>query len=413
MHVPGWHEATKELQDAGDLQMVGIIQEQHPDRARLFMQWKEMGWPILIDSLDLLETTVVPMTLLLDEHGVIRKIQPPRDDLDGLRAGFIDVTFEAPDAVADGSLPDMSSEAAAAVSAYLSASAADLGDDLKGLDAADPAASAATEVDAAAVPDAVIAAFERAVTADPAHGYTLFRTGVAYRWRYDSAAARPGDFQRAVHYWERALSVDPNNYIWRRRIQQYGPRLAKPYSFYDWVVTARREIIERGEEPAPLVVEPGGAEFAQPQSAFISDEFALEPPELDDRIYRDNGEYVNVEATVVPSAIAPGASTRAHVSFVPNETIKAHWNNEVDDLVFWVDVPAGWQLDRRVVTVPNPPETVSNETRSVELEIKAPDDASGRYELPAYALYYVCEDVNGICLYRRQDVLLVVEVGSG
>ena len=26
--------------------MVGIIQEQHPDRARLFMQWKEMGWPI-------------------------------------------------------------------------------------------------------------------------------------------------------------------------------------------------------------------------------------------------------------------------------------------------------------------------------------------------------------------------------
>ena len=50
MHVPGWHEATKEWQEAGDLQMVGIIQEQHPDRARLFMQWKEMGWPILIDS---------------------------------------------------------------------------------------------------------------------------------------------------------------------------------------------------------------------------------------------------------------------------------------------------------------------------------------------------------------------------
>ena len=62
--------------------------------------------------------------------------------------------------------------------------------------------------------------------------------------------------------------------------------------------------------------------------------------------------------------------------------------------------------------MPNPPETVSNETRTVELEIKAPDDAAGRYELPGYALYYVCEDVNGICLYRRQDVTLVVEVGG-
>jgi len=386
VHVPGWHEATKDLQGAGDLQMVGIIQEQHPDRARLFMQWKEMGWPILIDSLDLLETTVVPMTLLIDEHGVIRKIQPPRDRLDALRGDFLDVVFEAPDAAVDGSLPDMNDEAAEAVSAYLWDSTAD--------------------------PDAVIAAFEGAVDADPDHGYTLFRTGVAYRWRYDSEASQPGDFQRAVHFWERALSVDPNNYIWRRRIQQYGPRLAKPYSFYDWVATARRDVTERGGQPATLIVEPGGAEFAQPQRAFTVDEAALEPPEIDDRIYRDHGEYVDVEATVVPSAIAPGASTRAHVSFVPDEAIKAHWNNEVDDLIFWVEVPAGWQLDRRAVTVPNPPETVSNETRKVELEIKASDDASGRYELPGYALYYVCEDVNGICMYRRQDVSLVVDVGG-
>ena len=91
MHVPGWHEATREWQRGGELQQVGIIQEQHPDRARLFMQWKDMGWPILIDSLDLLETTVVPMTLLIDEYGVIRQIQPPRDDLQGLRERAVHV----------------------------------------------------------------------------------------------------------------------------------------------------------------------------------------------------------------------------------------------------------------------------------------------------------------------------------
>ncbi len=387
MHVPGWHEATREWQRGGELQQVGIIQEQHPDRARLFMQWKDMGWPILIDSLDLLETTVVPMTLLIDEYGVIRQIQPPRDDLQGLREDFIDAGFEPADATPamnEGSLPEMTSEAAAAVEAYLWSASDD--------------------------PDAVIAAFEGAVAADPDHGYTLFRTGVAYRWRYDSPAARPGDFQRAVQYWERALDVDPNNYIWRRRIQQYGPRLTKPYPFYDWVTTARDEIRERGEEPAPLIVEPGGAEFARPEESFTVEDVAIEPPELDDRIYRDNGEYVAVEATVVPGTIGPGASARAHVSFVPNEDIQAHWNNEVDDLIFWVEAPEGWQLDRRAVTVPNPPETVSSEPRRIELEIKAPDAASGRYQLPGYALYYVCEDVNGICLYRRQDVSLAVTV---
>ncbi len=383
MHVPGWHEATKEWQDAGDLQMVGIIQEQHPDRARLFMQWKEMGWPILVDSLNLLETTVVPLTLAIDEHGVIRKIQPPRDDLDTFRAEFVDAEFEPPGEMT-ASLPRMSQQAADAVSMYLWKRAAD--------------------------PDALIAAFEGAVAADPGHGYTLFRTGVAYRWRYDSPSSRQEDFQEAVRYWERALDVDPNNYIWRRRIQQYGPRLEKPYPFYDWVPTAREQITARGETPAALVVEPGGAEFTRPQRAFTADTEDIEPPTVDERIYRDEGEFVSATATMVPSVISAGGSSRAHVSFVPNETIKAHWNNEVDGLVFWIDVPAGWQVDRRAVRVPNPPEVVSQETRKVEFEIKAPDDAHGRHRFSAYALYYVCEDVNGVCLYRRQDVTLTLDI---
>ena len=387
MHVPGWHEATKSWQDAGDIQMVGIIQEQHPDRARLFMQWKEMGWPILVDSLNLLETTVVPMTLAIDEHGVIREVQPPRDELDRLRAEFVDVAFEPPSpaahALSDG-LDGRREAAADAISTYL--------------------------WDREVRPDAVIAAFEAAVAESPYDGYTFFRAGVAHRWRYDSVRARPNDFQQAVRYWERALKVDPNNYIWRRRIQQYGPRLDKPYPFYDWVPTARAELVARGEDPAPLVVEPGEAEYASPQRAFESDPGDLEPPEVDERIYRDAGEYITAEATMVPSVISAGSSARAHVTFVPNDAIKAHWNNEVDDLVFWVDVPDGWQVDRRVLTVGRPNEIVSKEPRKVELEIKTPPGALGGFRIPGYALYYVCEDVNGLCLYRRQDVTLMLDV---
>ncbi len=379
--------------------MVGIIQEQHPDRARLFMQWKQMDWPILVDSLDLLQVQVVPLTLAIDEYGIIRQIQPRRDRLAQFRKTFVEVEFAEPPGVeasaspqpATGSpLVESTSDGPAALRSraherYLWGDETDI--------------------------DELLAAFESAVAADPGHGYELFRTGVAYRRRYDSSRARRGDFQRAVRYWERALEVDPNNYIWRRRIQQYGPRLDKPYPFYDWVPVARREIAARGEVPSPLVVEPGGAEFAGPAQRFAIDQQPSSPPELNDRILRDQGEFVLAESTMVPSTVAPGASTRAHVTFVPNDAIKAHWNNEVDGLVFWVDVPEGWQVDHRVLTVPNPPAAVSRELRKVELEIQVPDGAAaGPVLLQGYALYYVCEDVNGVCLYRRQDVPLQLRV---
>jgi len=393
--VPGWHEATKDWQEAGDVRMVGIIQEQHPDRARLFMQWKRMDWPILVDSLDLLETTLVPRTLLIDEHGIIREIQPDRDDLDRVRQEFVDVDFEPPAAAFE---PERI-EPSRAERRFLDVDIADMGVTGAGTDAGGTGL------------DAVIQAFVQEVSADPDAGYTLFRAGVAHRARYDSPDRQPGDFQQAVAHWERALDIDPNNYIFRRRIQQYGPRLDKPYPFYDWVSRAREEIEARGEEPVPLVVEPGGAEFAHPSRDFATETTPPEPPERHDRLFRDDGRFVQAETTVVPLAIAPGGSTRAHVTFVPNDAIEAHWNNEVDDLALWVRPPEGWQASQRRVTVPNPRETVSREPRKVELEIQAPADAEpGTAEIPGYALYYVCEDVNGICLYRRQDVTFRVQV---
>jgi hypothetical protein len=33
--------------------------------------------------------------------------------------------------------------------------------------------------------------------------------------------------------------------------------------------------------------------------------------------------------------------------------------------------------------------------------------------IPGYALYYVCEDVEGLCLYRRQDLELQFTVVGG
>jgi len=130
-----------------------------------------------------------------------------------------------------------------------------------------------------------IAAYERALRLAPGDGSTEFRLGVAFRHRHDSARREPGDFQAAALHWAAALESDPNQYIWRRRIQvsvrrdhQFGPRLDKPYPFYDWVEEARAAIRARGEEPVALVAEPTGSEIAAPAEGFApAEEGSREP----------------------------------------------------------------------------------------------------------------------------------------
>ena len=363
--------------------MVGIVQEQHPDRTRLFMQWKEMDWPILVDPLNLLGLEVVPVTLLIDEHGIVRF----RGELEHLD-DFLTTSYEDPspaptEAVRPPNLDTLREAPPTPDSLRRYAEALVL---WGGPDGLDPA----------------IEAFQRALRLDPEHGPTHFRLGVAHRLRYDGANRQTKDFHQAVSHWGTALALEPNQYIWRRRIQQYGPRLMKPYPFYDWVESARKEILQRGEEPVALPVEPQGAEIAQPAKAF---EAASEgaSPDPEGRIRRDERGFVLLEQTAVPSLLEAGETARVHLVFRPRSEIRAHWNNEAEDLHLWLDPPSGWQVDQRSLRVPNPPELVSDEDRRLEVEVRSPKDFQGVAKVPGYALYYVCEDVKGTCLYRRQD----------
>lgn len=112
----------------------------------------------------------------------------------------------------------------------------------------------------------------------------------------------------------------------------------------------------------------------------------------------------------MPPRVAPGGTTRVHLVFRPNAAIKAHWNNEVEPLRVWVSVPQGWAIDTPLLTVPNPAEILSTDMRQLQFELQSAPGAAGLVRVPAYALYYVCEDVDGTCLYRRQDLNVTVQV---
>ena len=373
--MPGWHEKTKAFENEGKLRVLGIVEEQHPDRARLFLQWKEMDFPVLHDPLNLLDVEAVPLTYLIDGHGIVRYERPSDDDL----RAFLAADYADPPGAAEELSPVMGSAEHALTWE---------GDDSLGK---------------------AIELLERRALEHPEDARAHFRLGVARRRRYESDAAADGDFQKAVEHWVRALELAPNQYIVRRRIQQYGPRLDKPYPFYDWVKEARQAITARGETPIPLRVEPGGAELASPLERLPNGGEESEP-DPKGRIRRDEMPLIRVETVVVPSAIAPGEAARVHVILRPDETVKAHWNNEVDDLVFWLDAPAGWRVDRRLHRVAIPPVSVSQETRRVEIEVQPPAEFAGSATIAGYAMYYVCEDVDGTCLYRRQDVEASIQV---
>ena len=376
--MPGWHEKTKALQQEGKLRLVGIVEEQHPDRTRLFMQWKEMGWPLLHDPLNLLDVEAVPLTYLIDEHGVVRYEKPSEEDLRTfLATDYSPIAAEPLDLI--------------------------------------PASGSAEHLllwEGDASLERAIRVLEERVRERPDDARAHFRLGVARRREYDSDFRAANDFQKAIEQWVKALDLDPNQYIFRRRIQQYGPRLDKPYPFYDWVPEARQALLGRGETPVELRVEPGGAEFAAPIEKLVDDGRPDErvEPDPEGRIYRDDKPLIRSETVVVPNVVASGEAARVHVVLRPDENVKAHWNNEVSDLVFWVSPPRGWRVDDRLHRVAVPPEPVSQELRRIEFEIQAPPGFSGSTTIPAYALYYVCEDVDGTCLYRRQDIEATIEV---
>jgi tetratricopeptide (TPR) repeat protein len=398
-HVPVWHEATREWVKQGRLVLLGVTQEQHADRCRLFAQWKRFDWPILHDPINLMEVPAVPIVVAIDEHGIVRATRPRPETL---AAEFLDRTF------ADDAPPGASRATGPPDPASLLRKAGASPD----ADAWRAVGDALTIWGGAGKLDDAIDAYSRALKRDPSDKNALFRLGVAHRMRHESAGRRPGDFQAALDAWGRALELDPNQYIWRRRIEQYGPRLAKPYAFYDWVVQARAEITRRGERPVPLVLEPYGSEIAGPVREVLAEEKVPVEPDPGGRVHRDEARIIEAEVAVAPARVRPGRAARVHIAFRPNPAHTGHWNNESTPLRVWVVGAEGWTIATRLLEAPQGDQPESEEVRRLDFEVKSPSTAAGKTRLAAYALYNTCEQAGGRCLFLRQDLTIELDVAK-
>ena len=400
-----WHEGLKEWVKEGKLALLGVTQEQHPDRCRLLAQWHRFDWPILHDPINIMGRSAVPVFVAIDERGIVRDTKPR---LNTIKTAFIDKSFIAearddgprrltPAVPAGQASPDFEALRRHAKTEQSFAGWRDLGDALA-VWGGDGQVNAALD------------AYQRAASLDPKQAAVQFRIGVCYRRRYESKQRQPGDFQAAIDGWSRALALDPNQYIWRRRIQQYGPRLDKPYAFYDWVSDAEREVAARGEKPVELTVRPGGAEIAHPLTTFPTKPTAAHSPDPQGKVRRDEQGLIRAEVTLVPGRVRPGQAVRIHVVLRPEVSRKAHWNNEAEPLRLWIDPPEDWQAAERLLLYSGVKQPVTGEDRALDFEVKAPGRAKGKVRLSAYALYHVCDDAGGQCRFLRLDIPIEVPV---
>ncbi|MEM7454333.1 MAG: hypothetical protein AAF456_08245 [Planctomycetota bacterium] len=399
--MPGWYEETKQLVADEKLVLIGVTQEQHAERCRLFARWKEFDFPIVQDKATILGLAVVPVAVLIDEHGLVQSTR--------VRPAQIESLVNEPHPA-----PPEAAPAASMSLADLEAFRAVATDDVYA-----QVASGDAELlwgDEEARSHRAIECYNRAaeLLGDEEDSDTLaalidFRLGVAWRDKFDNSPdATPEDFSRASSYWLSAHNSNPNQYIWRRRIEQYGPRLMKPYPFYDWIDTANEELVARGEEPVELKIDLSGAEIAFPaREQEVADRNDSHPdPEM--KVTLDPGAMITSHSTLVPHAVAPGKSVRVHLDFVPVEGHK--WNNESTPLQVWIDEPQSGTTSMRLLEVAGADEATSSERRRVEFEYYAAEGSTGEVTLSGVAFYNACSDEDGQCLFRRQDFVVTINV---
>lgn len=418
-----WQQTVKPFVEAGELTVIGVVQEQHPERAKLYRQWRQLDWPIFVDSLNLLNIKVVPIPVAIDESGIVRhrSIWPNQLEQKFLSMEFTSKSLYHGFNVANRT--DLNLLSAMAQQPRSARAWRNVGDACF-LEQLSNHLSANRIGHDDSLSDAV-ESYQQASKLDPKDGVTHFRLGVALRARYETPHRQPDDAQRAIEQWGYALAADPNQYIWRRRIQQYGPRLDKPYNFYFWVDEARKEIISRGETPVTLPTEPRGSEIAHPVRGIggkgQEEKVGGAPVQnticssgnrsTADRIQVDARGLVKIDTMVTPARVRPGHRVRVRSTFRVNPITLPWWNNEGDDLTVCFDPPDGLSLGEGAFTFANPPESETREDRVIEFELLVSRQlAPGKHDLPARALYYVCGNKGGKCHYLRQDFKITLQV---
>ncbi|MFQ5500861.1 MAG: hypothetical protein ACE5EQ_01005 [Phycisphaerae bacterium] len=370
LSIDTWRAETRSLVKGGKLVLLGVMQEQHRDRCRLFAQWQKLDFPILHDALNLAGVTKLPTVVAVDEHGIIRAIDPAPETL---QKEFVNKKF--PKAKRRNrrapvlELPNPKFTRRIAGESRQIKEQREHGDALV-------LGGIPQQIDEA------LNAYEQALRIAPEDAASFFRLGVTRRIRYDSPQRQPGDFQAAINAWIRAAQIDRKNQVYQGRVHQYGVCLEKPSTMYAWIGKARREIADRGEKPIRLEVEPIAAERAKPRKKFKSAK--SDPPETASATNVQDGQGLIDVETVVVRGIRRKDRRFARILLVFRPTVD-HWDNREGVLRVRIDPPNGIRVSKRVIKLARSDLSGLDTSRTVDFEVKMPKKQTKPIRIPCVA----------------------------
>lgn len=350
--------------ESGELQVYGIAPEQYPDRMALYLQWQQLDFPVLVDPLNLIEVKAVPITLLVDSSGVIRfrnptpqqyqtfqKTEYPKQKLSPDNRTVAPVFRASSKALIDGDIDSVKSEYQKLLQSAKRFKELELPPQYK------------------------------------------FKAGVMHRWLHDHGATE--NFQSAINHWKEAIEAEPSQYIWRRRIQQYGPRLDKPYPFYNWIEQARKDIIARGEMPHSLLVEPTLSERAKPLRKPEILQKKRTYPDPDNKI-KTNDTYLTSSTTRVPHTSDKNAF-HYHIKLLP--LAGSYWSSDSQEVELWYvhrkkRIP---KLLSTEATLLPPNQETSIAARYIEIDIEKDSESD-------LILFYSLCGKDGACRFLKTKV---------
>ncbi len=397
--IPRWHEKLKPFVDTGQLVVIGVAQEQHADRCRLFSQWRGIEWPILHDAMNLTGVKNVPTLVTIDEYGLVRDTHP---DADSIEAEFINKTFKAPKTtpiLGPVKLTDPRLTRRYAGEARRAKEWREHGTALI-LSGKPPQ-----------IEEAIDKAFVRSLETEPGDPDSLFRLGVAHMIRYESPQRRPEDFQSAIDAWRKAHRLRSGCEIFRRRIQQYGPCVDKPFAFYDWVTSARREIVDRGDTPATLQPWPCDIERAKPAKKFTYDKKQRGPsPDEAEKVNKDRDGLVSISFGAVPgTAKKHKRIVQVLVILRPDATRGTEWDDGADPPRLWLEKPKTGRLSELFVEYAKTSDDAPENDRVLTFPVRLSSKKGKSMTVRGTVVYSVRQTDGGSPRSFRQDIKIKID----
>lgn len=387
--VPKWYETLKPHVDEGKLVIVGIVEEQHPDRARLFAQWKGITGPLLQDPVNYVHVSELPVVVAVDENGIVRA----RDcDLETVEKKFIKRKYSGKPAFIP---PNTEEPPNTRVTRRLA-------DEARGASACVEHGEALLLAGEPAQVEEAIKVYAQALEYDKENARAEFGLGTAYLMQFEGEKRQAGDFQRAIDAWTRAVSLAPGNHVFRARLQQYGPKVAKQPAPYGWIEAARKDIRTRGDVPIALAVEPNGAETGRKMSPSDDDKRPAGDPK--GKVARDKKGLISIEETVVRSTEkSHDRIHEIHLIFRPSVESGGQWGGESEALRVWVKGSKSVKVSPEVLEWSKTKEAANSDVRTLNFTATREGKSRKPVTIKGYALCHVREGQEGKSQFLRQD----------